>query len=80
MSEVTEILENDLPGLPAVIASTLKAHPEWKRVDGKTICAGPGCDWVKPGGKSTMQRWLNHQTFELQWAIGIWYDDETEGA
>jgi len=68
--------DNDLVGLPAVLDAVLVAHPNWEVVAGKTVCAGAGCDWVKPSGrKSTPQRWRNHLAFELQWAIGGWYDE-----
>jgi len=78
VSAATEIAENDLEGLPATLDAVLIAHPTWKAVDGKTVCAGPDCDWVKPPGrKSTPQRWRNHLAFELQMAIGEWYDEGT---
>jgi hypothetical protein len=78
MSRVVEIEENELQGLPNVISRTLKAHPTWSAMDRKTVCAGDGCDWVKPGGKSAKQRFHSHQVFELQLAIGRWYDGDGE--
>jgi hypothetical protein len=78
MSKTTEIAENDLAGLPDVISRTLLAHPTWAAMDRKIVCAGPDCDWVKPAGKGTKKRFHNHQVFELQWAIGEWYDREDE--
>ena len=81
MSKTTEILENDLIGLPAVLDAVLIAHPTWKTSGGDTVCAGPDCDWVKPSGrKSTPQRWRNHLAFELQMAIGEWYDEPEAAA
>ena len=79
MSGVTEIEEDDLKGLPDVISRTLLAHPTWAVKSGKIVCAGTGCEWVKPAGKGTRKRFHNHQVFELQWAIGGWYDGEERG-
>lgn len=71
----------ELPGLAAAIKDALKAHPRWARDESaRVVCAGPGCDWVKPGGQNIARRWLNHQTFEVQWAVAEWYDEGEEVA
>lgn len=67
---------DELDGLPKAIGEALLAHPEWERRDGKVVCAGPRCDWVKPGGKSAQQRWVKHQTWELFAAVKEWYFHE----
>lgn len=69
-------VESEMVGLPQAIQQALAAHPEWKRVDrGSVVCTGPGCDWQKPGGKSTKQAWVRHQTWTLYNAIKSWYFD-----
>lgn len=72
-------LGDELAGLPRAILETLVAHPEWTRSTdtGRVICAGKECDWVKPSGKSITQRWLKHQSYELQCAIADWYYNNT---
>ena len=66
--------KDEMEGLPEAIQRALIAHPEWERIDRETVvCAGIDCDWRKPGGKSTKQAWVRHQTWTLFAAIKEWY-------
>ncbi|WP_159702417.1 hypothetical protein [Arthrobacter sp. 18067] len=66
----------ELAGLSKAVGTALAKHPQWMRDnDGRVICAGRGCTWEKPEGKSIQDRWIRHQTFAVSSAVRTWYVD-----
>lgn len=80
MAEQEPGFDPELVGLRKAIHGALSAHA---RVDkrGGIHCSGPDCTWTRPpGSKSTTQRFLNHQTFEIQQAVTAWFYGRKESA
>lgn len=71
---VYDIDPAELAGLSRTIGETLAKHPRWMRDRfGRVICAGQGCTWEKPEGKSVQDRWTRHQTWAVSAAVRAWY-------
>jgi hypothetical protein len=81
MAEQAPEYDPAMRGLRKAIHDALLKHPKIRASEAGVRCAGRGCDWQKPpaGNKNTTQRFVNHQTFEVQQAVTEWYYADRKG-